>query len=181
MKFTTLILSLSLTISTSLLVAPSVADAKPAKQAFVKNKRHTNLAGAPKVKKRHNCPAKPGRNTTTPPPPANTDGGAFTLVDRFQGTSFFDGWNFEDFADPTHGQVNYLNRDGAFRNNLSYVQPDNTVVISVDDYTHLGAGQKRNSVRISSKKAYNGGLFVMDAYGKHVSSSFLVHVLTLHV
>ena len=50
--------------------------------------------------------------------------------------------------------------------NLTYVQSDGTVVLAVDDYTWLGEGQPRNSVRVSSKKTYNEGLFILDAFCK---------------
>jgi len=34
--------------------------------------------------------------------------------------------------------------------------------MTVDNFTYLAAGQPRDSVRISSKKQYNGGLFILD-------------------
>jgi hypothetical protein len=90
----------------------------------------------------------------------------YKLVDKFAGESFFDGWNFWDQSDPTHGQVNYLSRSDATAKNLTYVQSDGTAVLAVDDYTWLNDGEKRNSVRVQSKKTYNGGLFILDAWSE---------------
>jgi hypothetical protein len=91
---------------------------------------------------------------------------SYKLVDKFAGESFFDGWDFWDKPDPTHGQINYLSRSDAMNKNLTFVQPDGTVVLAVDDYTWLNEGEQRNSIRIQSKKSYNGGLFILDAWSK---------------
>jgi hypothetical protein len=89
-------------------------------------------------------------------------GTTYTLTDKYQGQTFFDDWNFDTFADPTHGMVNFLDKNDAMSQGLAYVQSDNTAVIGVDSTTWLGSGQNRNSVRISSQKTYNGGLFIAD-------------------
>lgn len=60
-------------------------------------------------------------------------------------TSSFSGFNFDDFPDPTHGQVNYLSQSAAQSAGLAYVQSDGTTVLAVDDTTQLGSGQNRNS------------------------------------
>ncbi|KZS94799.1 glycoside hydrolase family 16 protein [Sistotremastrum niveocremeum HHB9708] len=86
----------------------------------------------------------------------------YTLEDKFAGESFFNGWSYWDFGDPTHGQVNYLAQDEAVKANLTYIDGNGAAVIAVDDYTPLGPGQPRNSVRISTNKVYNQGLFIMD-------------------
>jgi hypothetical protein len=85
-------------------------------------------------------------------------------VDLYQGKSFFDGWNFDSFPDPTHGLVNYQPADQAFKKGLAFVQDDNTTVLAVDDFTPLSPGTPRDSVRISTKKSYDGGLFIADIF-----------------
>jgi len=82
--------------------------------------------------------------------------------DVYQGSSFFDEWDFYTDADPTHGSVTFLNGSAAFQSGLAAVQPDGTVIMKADNTTWLPQGQFRNSVRITSKKLYNGGLFVLD-------------------
>jgi len=89
---------------------------------------------------------------------------AYPLTDHYQGQSFFDGWEFFDQADPTGGLVNFLNQTAAQGAGLAYVQSDNTTVLAVDDTTTLSVGQNRNSVRISSKKSWNSGLFIADFF-----------------
>ena len=71
-------------------------------------------------------------------------------------------WDFFTDADPTHGLVNFVDGDAAKK--LAYVQSDNTVVLAVDDSDGIPVGGKRNSIRISSKKAYTRGLFVADIF-----------------
>jgi len=98
-----------------------------------------------------------------PVKPRNNRGGkSFKLIDLYQGKSFFEGWEFFSFPDPTHGNVNYLNQEDAFAKGLAFVQPDNTTVLAVDDTTFLPEGGFRDSVRIHTTKAYTGGLFIAD-------------------
>ncbi|KAL4243543.1 Glycosyl Hydrolase Family 16 [Abortiporus biennis] len=86
----------------------------------------------------------------------------WTIDDTYSGPTFFDEWDFFTGPDPTHGTVNYTDRDTAYSQNLVYVTPNNKVIMKGDNTTSLPAGQNRNSVRISSKKIYNTGLFILD-------------------
>lgn len=72
------------------------------------------------------------------------------------------GWDFFTEADPTHGLVNFVSGKDAAK--LAYVQDDGTAVIAVDDTSDVAAGGKRNSIRISSKKSWERGLFIADIY-----------------
>ncbi|KAH7100256.1 concanavalin A-like lectin/glucanase domain-containing protein [Auriculariales sp. MPI-PUGE-AT-0066] len=84
-------------------------------------------------------------------------------TDVYQGDTFFDQFDFFNYSDPTNGLVNYVNRDVAMRNDnpLAYVDNDQAV-IRVDNWSWLGSGQHRDSVRLESKTTYDGGLFIMD-------------------
>lgn len=86
----------------------------------------------------------------------------YAVKDRFAGKNFFDGWWFFNYADPTNGQVDYLNKEDATAAGLAFVQSDGVAVIKVDNTTKLEMGKPRKSVRITSNKQYNGGLFVAD-------------------
>jgi len=88
----------------------------------------------------------------------------YTLEDMYQGESFLNDWDFFADADPTNGLVDYLTLDEARASNLAYVQEDGTTVLAVDNTTKLANGQPRKSVRISTKKTYNGGLFIADIW-----------------
>jgi hypothetical protein len=88
----------------------------------------------------------------------------YTLEDMYQGASILSEFDFNTFDDPTHGLVTYLSQADAEAKGLAYVQKDGTTVLAVDDTTTLAAGAKRNSVRITSKKTYNDGLFIFDAF-----------------
>ncbi|CAG7847908.1 SubName: Full=Related to endo-1,3(4)-beta-glucanase {ECO:0000313/EMBL:CCA72624.1} [Serendipita indica DSM 11827] len=86
----------------------------------------------------------------------------FNLVDSAEGPNFFDSWAFMTFDDPTHGLVQYVDRDTAFAKGLAYVRDDGIAVMRVDNTTWLADGQKRNSVRIHTAKSYGQGLFIAD-------------------
>ncbi|GJJ13315.1 hypothetical protein Clacol_007567 [Clathrus columnatus] len=101
------------------------------------------------------------RNLTkrgAPAPPS----GPMSLVDNFAGPSFFDNFDFFTDPDPTHGTVQYVSQQEATTAGLVFVDQANVVNIGVDSNTTLPVGGLRKSVRISSKKTYNGGLFVID-------------------
>ncbi|KAJ7217226.1 glycoside hydrolase family 16 protein [Mycena pura] len=85
----------------------------------------------------------------------------WTQVDMYQGQSFLDQWQFFTDPDPTHGLVNYTNKADAVSKKLAIVN-GTTLTLAVDDFTPLSAGQYRDSVRISSTKTYNSGLFIAD-------------------
>ncbi|KAF5373313.1 hypothetical protein D9615_007408 [Tricholomella constricta] len=89
---------------------------------------------------------------------------SFTLTDMYVGTGFLNGWNFFTGPDPTHGNVKYQSKADAMAKGLAFVQDDGTTVLAVDDRTFLPVGAKRDSVRISTKKKFNGGLFVADFF-----------------
>ncbi|KAF8485208.1 glycoside hydrolase family 16 protein [Russula ochroleuca] len=88
----------------------------------------------------------------------------FSSVDRYRGEDFFDDtlWSFITFAGPSGGQVKYMSGADAQAKGLAYVQPDGKAVLRVDSWTNLPFGAPRDSVRISSMKAFNHGLVVAD-------------------
>lgn len=55
---------------------------------------------------------------------------------------------------------------------LAYVRDDGVVVMKVDDTTVLREGEHRKSVRIHTKKQYNGGLFIFDLIRMPMGCSF---------
>ncbi|KAJ7092754.1 glycoside hydrolase family 16 protein [Mycena epipterygia] len=94
---------------------------------------------------------------------ATNSNGSFSLwlpQDEYSGKTFFDGFTFQTFPDPTHGTVTYVNQTYAFQNGLAFVNDDDGTV--GDNTTFLPEGQNRTSVRISSIIQYNTGLFILD-------------------
>ncbi|KAI0669919.1 glycoside hydrolase family 16 protein [Trametes maxima] len=89
---------------------------------------------------------------------ANGSSFIWAIQDTYEGKTFFDTFNFFTGDDPTH----YTDRDTAFGSNLSFVTDDGKVIMKGDDITWLDSGVYRNSVRISSQKQYNTGLFILD-------------------
>ncbi|KAE9411131.1 hypothetical protein BT96DRAFT_969316 [Gymnopus androsaceus JB14] len=90
----------------------------------------------------------------------NPNGTTFLWLpeDEYSGTILL----FTLVADPTHGTVNFLNASDAFAASLAYVQDDGIVIMKGDNTTTLANGVNRNSVRVSSNKQYNTGLFILD-------------------
>ncbi|PHH82555.1 hypothetical protein CDD82_5575 [Ophiocordyceps australis] len=111
----------------------------------------------------------------------------YTLRETYEGETFFHHFNYFSDIDPSHGFVNYLPRQLANRLNLTYATPS-TAIVRVDtsldprsipdastgstafERVDPGLGPQsipdastgRFSVRLESKKQYNGGLFVFD-------------------
>ncbi|THH02876.1 hypothetical protein EW026_g16 [Hermanssonia centrifuga] len=95
---------------------------------------------------------------------ASTNGttSVWIIEDTYAGETFFDTFDFFTGPDPTHGTVNYTTEEFAFANGLAFVT-DNIVYMKGDNTTWLAPNVNRNSVRISSQKQYNTGLFILDA------------------
>ncbi|KIJ30507.1 glycoside hydrolase family 16 protein [Sphaerobolus stellatus SS14] len=90
---------------------------------------------------------------------------AFDLVKEYAGSTFFDDWEYFDFYDNlTFGKVNYASRDVAMQQKLTYITPQNTAIIRVDNFTNVPFGENRTSVRITSQDFYDiGSMWIFDA------------------
>lgn len=92
---------------------------------------------------------------------------AYTLVDSFQGATFFDDFDFFTAADPTSGFVEYVGFDTAKSNELigqikGYGQ-DSPIYMGLDFQTKLSASAGgRQSVRIQSRQSWTHGLAIAD-------------------
>ncbi|PIL35181.1 hypothetical protein GSI_02971 [Ganoderma sinense ZZ0214-1] len=102
----------------------------------------------------------------------------YDLVKEYAGESFFDEWTFYNNIDNlTHGDVNFLGNIDAFHNKLAYTNDAGNAVMRVDNTTQLKFGQKRNSLRLSTKDQFTvGSVWVADLlhvpYGCSVWSAF---------
>ena len=76
-----------------------------------------------------------------------------------KGASFFDHFDFFTGGDPTHGFVNYVDRGTAF--SKKYVGTYNNDVYIGCDHEHVAWGRGRDSVKLTSKNAYDYGLFIL--------------------
>jgi len=88
----------------------------------------------------------------------------YTLTDLYQGTNFFDSFSFFTGPDPTQGWVQYVNRTTAQQNGLIDAA-EGPVYVGVDYTTKLyvdGPAPGRQSVRLTSNKAYNASLIIGD-------------------
>lgn len=88
---------------------------------------------------------------------------AYRLIDTYDSSNFFSQFGFFSGPDPTQGFVNYIGDQGSAsaaglintNNGKIYMGVDSTTVLSTSS-----AGRK--SVRMTSKKAYNKGLYIAD-------------------
>ncbi|KAI0194645.1 concanavalin A-like lectin/glucanase domain-containing protein [Astrocystis sublimbata] len=89
----------------------------------------------------------------------------YALADRYSGTTFFDDFDYFTGYDPAQGFVHYVPKEQAMQLNLTYAS-ESTAILRVD--TTVGPGSEpdastgRFSVRVSSKRQYNSGLFIFD-------------------
>jgi hypothetical protein len=93
---------------------------------------------------------------------------SYDLVREYSGPTFFDRWDFFGswdnltlgvlarifhciFFPSPHliGDVWWLDRASAFRENLAYVDQHNRVIIKVDNVTDVPFNEKRNSVNVT--------------------------------
>ncbi|KAI0339815.1 hypothetical protein BDW22DRAFT_1431310 [Trametopsis cervina] len=86
----------------------------------------------------------------------------YLLKDTYIGKDFFSGFDWEAADDPTHGRVNYVDKDTAINKNLSqatdskfYMRADSTNIVDP-------SARGRDSVRIASHRAYDESVIVLD-------------------
>lgn len=84
----------------------------------------------------------------------------YSLTDSFDASNFFEEFDFFTDPDPTHGFVRYLDADAANAASLAGIQ-DGAVLLAVDSTT-MNPDGGRPSVRVTTKKSYNKGLFIGD-------------------
>jgi len=87
-------------------------------------------------------------------------GQKYTLVDHWEGANFLGNFDFWAAHDPTNGYVKYVSQADA--NSLGLLNVTDTTVNIYSEHTKLFDPPGRPSVRITSKKTFNGGLFVLD-------------------
>jgi len=86
----------------------------------------------------------------------------YALSDNVVGQGFYNAFDWQAIADPTHGRVNYVDQATSRSQNLTYAS-SNSFVLRTDSTTVLNSwGPGRNSVRIRSKKTYTTHVSVFD-------------------
>ncbi|RPD58435.1 hypothetical protein L226DRAFT_541292 [Lentinus tigrinus ALCF2SS1-7] len=84
------------------------------------------------------------------------------VVQQWQGSSFFDGWNFINSADTwTHGIAQYVDQSTAQSANLIDINDSGHAIMRVE--TTGTVSGNRQSIRLESQFTYTGGLIVIDA------------------
>uniref|UniRef100_A0A914DZ49 GH16 domain-containing protein n=1 Tax=Acrobeloides nanus TaxID=290746 RepID=A0A914DZ49_9BILA len=86
---------------------------------------------------------------------------SWTLRETYDSTNFYSKFDFYTDGDPTHGYVDFVNQSVAQQKGLIAVNSNGTIYMGAD-HTNKATGRGRKSVRLSSKAAYNGGLFIHD-------------------
>lgn len=88
----------------------------------------------------------------------------YTLSDSFEGSSFFDTFNFFTETDPTAGFVEYVDSSTAIKNELiglvNGTGDSSSVYLGADFKSKTTTG--RQSVRIMSQQSWTHGLFIAD-------------------
>lgn len=86
---------------------------------------------------------------------------AWSLDEAWQGSTFFDHWDFWAWNDPTHGTVDYQSASDSWNQGLISINSKGNAIMTVDQTEHVSGGRK--AVRIHGKKRYTGGMVIMDA------------------
>ncbi|KZT64040.1 glycoside hydrolase family 16 protein [Daedalea quercina L-15889] len=88
--------------------------------------------------------------------------GPYSISQTNIGSDFFSNFQWEDFDDPTNGRVQYVDKDTAMSENLTYATSD-SFVMRADSTSILSAdGPGRKSNRIKSNAQYNTHVSVFD-------------------
>ncbi|RDL39358.1 Mixed-linked glucanase [Venustampulla echinocandica] len=85
---------------------------------------------------------------------------SYRQVDSYTSINFFSSFNFFTGSDPTHGFVDYQSQSNA--QNRGLINTNNGQIYLGVDHTTTNPSPGRASVRLTSNKAYNHGLFIAD-------------------
>jgi len=94
-----------------------------------------------------------GNSTSTSSP--------WKVVQSYSGQNFFNGWSFYTDADPTNGNVQYVDQSTASSNGLLEVNSQGHAVMRVE--TTPKVSNNRMSVRVTTNQTFTQGLVVMDS------------------
>ncbi|PWO01383.1 hypothetical protein FA09DRAFT_335994 [Tilletiopsis washingtonensis] len=93
--------------------------------------------------------------------PPGVAAGNWTLRDDIYGNGFFNAFTWWDYADPTHGYVNYVSKSEARSSNLSYVASNGAFVMRADSSSIPQFKESgRKSVRLHSVNTMGDGVLV---------------------
>ncbi|KAI0662407.1 concanavalin A-like lectin/glucanase domain-containing protein [Cubamyces menziesii] len=100
-------------------------------------------------------------SASSPSPTGSASSSPWKLFKSYQGETFFDGWDFFTADDPTHGTVQYVDRNTANSSNLIDINSDGHAIMRVETTGQVSGNRK--SVRITTTATYTGALVVLDA------------------
>jgi hypothetical protein len=83
------------------------------------------------------------------------------LFESHEGNDFYNGWDFFTGGDPTNGIVTYVDEGTGRQTNLLEVNAAGNAVMRVEQTPQVQ--NTRQSIRITTKSHYNGGLVIMDS------------------
>lgn len=84
----------------------------------------------------------------------------YRLDTKYNESNFFSAFDFFSGPDPTHGYVQYVDHDTAFREGIVKLS-GNSVFLGVDHHAYNPLGG-RKSVRLTSQKRFTHGLIIAD-------------------
>lgn len=109
-------------------------------------------------------PVTKGNVTTTGtagPSSTSVASSSWKATNSYSGQTFFNGWSFYTAADPTNGNVQYVDQGTAQSAGLIQINSNGNAVMRVETTPQVQTN--RQSVRITTQATFNGGLVVMDA------------------
>ncbi|KAJ7480170.1 glycoside hydrolase family 16 protein [Mycena galericulata] len=104
---------------------------------------------------------KKASGTATGSAAGATASSVWHLTQSYAGSTFFDGFDFWDTADPTHGVVDYVNQADGQSAGLVEVNAAGNAVMRVEMTPTVASVRK--SIRITTQQSFTGGLVIMDS------------------
>ncbi|KAH6917917.1 endo-beta-glucanase [Coprinopsis sp. MPI-PUGE-AT-0042] len=86
----------------------------------------------------------------------------YYLEETHKGADFINNFMFEAIPDPTHGRVNYVDKDTAIRDGLVSATDDSFFLRADATKVLSPSGPGRDSVRLISNRHYGNGVMVFD-------------------
>ncbi|KAK7472629.1 hypothetical protein VKT23_000742 [Stygiomarasmius scandens] len=86
----------------------------------------------------------------------------YTVQRTYIGNDFYNLWIWKTFDDPTHGRVNYVDRQTSIEKNLTYASEDKFIMKADSSEIVPPESRGRDSIRIESIEPFSEALIILD-------------------
>lgn len=147
--------------------SPAIPSSSQSSSASSSTTRPSSSIGASSTSSSTTSSSSSSSSSPSPspsPPPSNPSpppSSPWKISQSYQGNAFFNAWDFFVGSDPTRGQVTFVDMPTGQAAGLVNINSAGNLVMKVETTPQVQT--TRQSIRITSRTSYTGGLVIMDS------------------